>query len=204
MDVVTILGAGSHGRDIECIAIDCGWFVEFRDDDPAKGFEPCSALKPDERFVVGAWEPRLRLHMWDQTPDYSGDRYLVRPERNGVTLIHPAARVGRDCTIGAGCVIGPGAILTNDVNLGAHVHVGAGAILTRCSVGSFSTISNGATVLGDVTIGSTVLVGGNAVVRNLLTVGDGAVIGCGANVIRDVEPNTAVAGNPAKTLGIVP
>lgn len=195
MDVVTILGAGSHGRDIECIAIDCGWFVEYLDDDPAKGFEPCSTLKSGERFVIGAWEPRARYRMWRDVP------FSKEP---AATLIHPAARIGRDCEIGPGCVIGPGAMLTNDVVLGHHVHVGAGALLTRCTVSNFSTISNGATILGDVTIGSTVLVGGNAVVRNLLTVGDGAVIGCGANVIANVEANTAVAGNPAKTLGIVP
>lgn len=193
MDVVTILGAGSHGRDIECIAIDCGWFVEFRDDDPAKDVGPISELPKEAVWVIGAWEPRLRERIWENV-------FSI----HAATLIHPAARVGRDCTIGVGCVIGPGAVLTNDVHLGNHVHVGAGALLTRCEVGDFSTISNGATVLGDVTIGHTVLVGGNAVVRNLLTVGDGAVIGCGANVIRDVEPNTAVAGNPAKTLGIVP
>ena len=194
MDVVTILGAGSHGRDIECIAIDCGWFTEFADDDPEKADKRIYELDFTNPFVVGVWEPRTRLKLWSRL-----NHYKAQP----ATLIHPAARIGRDCIIGPGCVIGPGAILTNDVHLGHHVHVGAGALLTRCFVDEFSTISNGATILGDVKIGKTVLVGGNAVVRNLLTVGDGAVIGCGANVIRDVEANTAVAGNPAKTLGLV-
>lgn len=203
MDVVTsnrnpnldlwVLGAGSHGRDIECIAIDCGEFVRFADDDPTKGYP--AIAEATGHGVIGVWEPRARARIHES----------LDMERVGFTkLIHPAARVGRGCYIGRGCVIGPGAILTNDVVLGDHVHVGAGAVLTRCTVGPCSTISNGATVLGDVTIGHTVLVGGNAVVRNLLTVGDGAVIGCGANVIRDVEANTAVAGNPAKTLGLVP
>lgn len=192
MESVTILGFGSHGRDLECIAIDCGRFVTPLDDAGPHGLDEYDPTFP---YVLGAWEPRLRHRLFVRV---QGKKGLP------ATLIHPAARIGRDCTIAPGCVIGPGAILTNDVHLGVHVHVGAGALLTRCEVGPFSTISNGATVLGDVTIGSTVLVGGNAVVRNLLTVGDGAVIGCGANVIRDVEPNTAVAGNPAKTLGIVP
>ena len=191
MDVVTILGAGSHGRDIECIAIDCGWFVEYRDDDPAKGVQSLDWVDGNTRWVVGAWEPRLR-------------RRMAIERGKPATLIHPAARVGRDCSIAPGCIIGPGAILTNDVHLGEHVHVGAGAILTRCAIGDFSTVSNGATILGDVRVGKTVLIGGNAVVKNLKTVSDGAVVGMGSTVTRDIEANTVVAGNPAKTIGRLP
>lgn len=195
MDVVTILGAGSHGRDIECIAIDCGWFVEYLDDDPAKGYDRIYEFDNSTRFTIGAWEPRSRSKIWDRL-----NHYKAQP----ATLIHPAARIGRDCHIGPGCVIGPGAILTNDVVLGHHVHVGAGALLTRCFVDEFSTISNGATILGDVRVGKTVLIGGNAVVKNLKTVGDGAVVGMGSTVTRDIEANTVVAGNPAKTIGRLP
>jgi acetyltransferase-like isoleucine patch superfamily enzyme len=31
-----------------------------------------------------------------------------------------------------------------------------------------------------------------------ITVGDGALVGMGSVVLRDVEPNTVVAGNPAR------
>ena len=36
---------------------------------------------------------------------------------------------------------------------------------------------------------------------NKVSIGDGALVGIGAVVVRDVEPNTAVAGVPAKRLG---
>ena len=41
-------------------------------------------------------------------------------------------------------------------------------------------------------------IGVHAIILKGVTVGDGAIIGAGAVVTRDVEANTIVAGNPAK------
>lgn len=49
-----------------------------------------------------------------------------------------------------------------------------------------------------VTIGSNVWVGGAAVICPGVTVGDGAVIGAGSVVTKDVAPGAVVAGNPAR------
>ena len=50
------------------------------------------------------------------------------------------------------------------------------------------------------TIGNDVWIGCNAVVMSGLTVGDGAVIGGGAVVTKDVPPYAIVVGNPARIL----
>lgn len=52
-----------------------------------------------------------------------------------------------------------------------------------------------------VTIGNDVLVSLNAVILSGVTVGDGAVIGAGAVVTRDVAPYEIVGGVPAKHIG---
>lgn len=49
-------------------------------------------------------------------------------------------------------------------------------------------------------IGNDVWIGANAVVLAGVTVGDGAIIGAGAVVTKNVEPYAIVAGNPAKLL----
>ena len=47
-------------------------------------------------------------------------------------------------------------------------------------------------------IGNDVFLGANAVVLPGISIGDGAIIGAGAIVTKDVLSNTVVAGNPAK------
>jgi acetyltransferase-like isoleucine patch superfamily enzyme len=43
-------------------------------------------------------------------------------------------------------------------------------------------------------------IGSSATILSKVTIGEGAIIGAGSVVTRDVPPNTIVAGNPAKIL----
>jgi putative colanic acid biosynthesis acetyltransferase WcaB len=52
-------------------------------------------------------------------------------------------------------------------------------------------------------IGNDVDIGANATIIGGLTIGDGAVIGAAAVVVKDVPPYTIVAGNPARAIGQV-
>jgi maltose O-acetyltransferase len=54
---------------------------------------------------------------------------------------------------------------------------------------------------GDVIIGNHVWIGYRAIILPGITIGDGAVVGAGAVVSKDVKPYTIVAGNPARTIG---
>lgn len=51
-----------------------------------------------------------------------------------------------------------------------------------------------------VKIGNNVWIGGKAVICPGVVVGDNSVIGAGSVVVKDVPPNTVVAGNPAKVI----
>lgn len=51
-----------------------------------------------------------------------------------------------------------------------------------------------------INIGADVWIGGGAILLPGVTVGDGAIIGAGAVVTRDVAPGVTVAGNPARML----
>lgn len=49
-------------------------------------------------------------------------------------------------------------------------------------------------------IGNDVWIGANAILLGGINIGDGAVVGAGSVVTKDVEPYTIVAGNPAKAI----
>jgi maltose O-acetyltransferase len=51
-----------------------------------------------------------------------------------------------------------------------------------------------------VVIGKNVWIGGSAIILGGLTVGDGAIIGAGSVVTRDVLAGCRVVGNPAKAI----
>lgn len=54
--------------------------------------------------------------------------------------------------------------------------------------------------LGDVNIGNDVWIGRQAIIRGGVTIGDGAIIGLGSVVVKDVPPYAIVGGNPAKII----
>jgi len=53
---------------------------------------------------------------------------------------------------------------------------------------------------GPITVGNDVWIGSRAIVLSGVKIGDGAVVGAGAVVTKDVQPYAVVAGNPAKLI----
>jgi len=54
--------------------------------------------------------------------------------------------------------------------------------------------------MGHAIIGNDVWIGTNAIIMDDITIGDGAIIGAGTIVTKDVKPYSIVVGNPAKHL----
>lgn len=98
------------------------------------------------------------------------------------SIIEASARIGRyfhchmysyvahDCRIGDFVTFGPNVHCNGNVEIGDHAYIGAGAMLR------------------------------DGTASRPLRIGAGAVVGMGAVVVRDVEPGTVVAGNPARFL----
>lgn len=101
--------------------------------------------------------------------------------------IHPGARIGNGVFIdhGAGVVIGE----TSDVGDGCTLYQGV-------TLGG-TTLSRGKR---HPTLGREVVVGVGAVVLGAVTVGDGARVGGGSVVVRDVPAHATVVGIPARVL----
>ncbi len=54
-----------------------------------------------------------------------------------------------------------------------------------------------------VVIGERVWIGFNSIILRGVTIGDNAIIGAGSVVVKDVSPNTIVAGNPAQVIKVL-
>lgn len=103
---------------------------------------------------------------------------------------------------GAGSLCLPTTRLGPDVRLGAGVIVLASLIAHDVTIGDFTTLAGDSFVSGHVEIGAGVNIAPRAVISNgrrgrPLRIGDGAEIGTGAVVLRDVAPGERVIGNPA-------
>lgn len=103
------------------------------------------------------------------------------------------AEVGAFCSIAAGCTIGGGKHPTDWVSTSPVFYRGRNVLKTNYTQNEFSEYAH--TVIGnDVWIGSKCLIKGG------VTIGDGAVIGMGSVVTRDVPSYEIWAGNPARCI----
>jgi len=101
--------------------------------------------------------------------------------------IHPGAKIGRRVFIdhGMGVVIGETAEIGDDVLIYKGVVLGG----TSLQKGKRHP-----------TIGNSVVIGSNACVLGPIKIGDGAKIGSGSVVIKDVPPGATVVGVPGKVV----
>jgi acetyltransferase-like isoleucine patch superfamily enzyme len=115
--------------------------------------------------------------------------------------IQKNAKIGKTCkisshtficegvTIGEGCFIGHGVIFIND-NHPQSVNAAGGLEEEKDWLDRFVTTR----------IGDHVSIGSNATILGGLAIGNGAMIGAGSVVTKDVPPFEIWAGNPAKKL----
>jgi acetyltransferase-like isoleucine patch superfamily enzyme len=108
----------------------------------------------------------------------------------------PGVALGERCVINHGCLLDG---RRHPIRVGQDVSIGPeAAILT---LGHDPRSPHFTDRGGPVTIGDHVWIGFRAIVLPGVTLGEGAVVGAGAVVSRDVPPFTIVAGNPARPIG---
>jgi len=109
---------------------------------------------------------------------------------------------GRKVFLGERNVINFGCLFDGrkfQIRTGSNVSIGPEA--TILTLGHDPRSATFADRGGDVYIGDRVWIGYRAIVLPGVKIGDGAVVGAGAVVTKDVEPHAMVAGNPARKIG---
>jgi acetyltransferase-like isoleucine patch superfamily enzyme len=127
---------------------------------------------------------------------------------NDYTTFWPRAKlscVGRSKSdqaklqIGHRCSIGD----RTEIHSGKNISIGNEVIIAwDCVImdRDYHSTSGGIEAIRPVVIGDKVWIGCRSILLKGITVGEGAVIGAGSVVTKDVPPYTLVAGNPAKRI----
>jgi UDP-2-acetamido-3-amino-2,3-dideoxy-glucuronate N-acetyltransferase len=129
------------------------------------------------------------------------------------TVVLPGARIGRDCNLNAHCLV------ENDVVIGDRVTLKSGVYLwDGTTVEDDVFIGPNATFTNDkfprsrrkperfqrIVLKCGASIGANATILGGVTIGEGAIVGAGSVVTRDVPPGVIVRGNPAREAGKAP
>lgn len=108
------------------------------------------------------------------------------------TIVGRYAYIGRNCTIN-NTIIGAYSCIAADVQIGGMEHPYWDLSLSPKLSDKF--------IFGTPTIiGHDVWIGAGSIIRQGVTIGDGAVVGANSFVNRDVPPYTIVAGSPARVI----
>lgn len=117
------------------------------------------------------------------------------------TLISPYAVVSKTANIAEGCIIQSFCNISAECEIGVCVRLNTGAnVMHNVFVGDFSTVAPAAVLLGYTSIGSKVYVGANSTILPRLSIGEGAIVGAGAVVTKNVLKDMTVVGVPAKMI----
>jgi len=107
--------------------------------------------------------------------------------------------------VGARCKISSHSFICEGVILEDEVFVGHGVMFTNDLLPRATTASGELQTAADwkvltTRVGRCASIGSNATILCGITIGEGAMVGAGAVVTRDVPPHTVVAGVPARVL----
>lgn len=210
---LVIIGSGGFGREAAQAALDGGFDGEvlgFLDDNPDLAGTSVAGLTvlgpiraihryPDAAVVVATGRP----------DDYTSRPRIVAqlglPSSRYATVVHPAACLSSDTTVGPGSVVLAGVVATSGVHIGAHVAVMPQALLTHeDSVADFVTIAGCVALAGGAHVAEGAYLGAGTMVRQGLRIGSWAMTGMGSLVLSDVPDGRLWFGSPAGDRGPSP
>jgi len=121
------------------------------------------------------------------------------------TKIGPFVEIQKNVTVGRNCKIQSHSFLCEGVSIEDEAFIGHGVMFINDRYPRSATASGALQTEGDWKVVPTVIkkgasIGSNATILCGVTVGEGAIVGAGSVVTKDVPPRTIVAGNPAKVI----
>ena len=125
----------------------------------------------------------------------------INPSIKFATLIDPSVIISDHVQIGEGTIICAQSIITVNVKIGNHSLINLDCKISHdCILNQFATLYPSVNLSGNTIIGDCCEIGVGSVVIQSCRVGNEAIVGAGAVVIRDIPPHCTAVGCPAKPI----
>ena len=213
-NLFAVYGASGYGREVMPLARDsvenrsgCGGDVLFIDDSCVETninghkvvtYEEFLAIKSDVRYVsIAIADGRVRCELAAKC-----QKDAVEPWGLVAKNIVILDRVD----IGVGGVLSPFVTLTSNIKIGKYFQANLYSYIGHdCLVGDYVTFAPGVKCNGNVEIEDHAYIGTGAIIKQgrpgrPIRIGEGAIVGAGAVVTKNVAPGVTVIGNPARIL----
>lgn len=135
--------------------------------------------------------------------------------------VRPGAVIGSHCNIGTGVYIDKDVIIGDNVKIQNNVSVYHGVTIEdgvfvgphvcftndrypRAVTADFQPASEADWTVSPIKVCRGAAIGANSTILPGVTIGEGAMVGAGSVVTKDVQPYTLVVGNPARMLRKIP
>lgn len=121
---------------------------------------------------------------------------------NFINVISPLANISNTTQIiGTGNYIGHYVNLISDSTLGNFNFMNDNSMIGHdVTIGDYNHMCPMAVTGGNVNIGNGNLIGTNATINPKITIGDNNIIGAGGVIIKNVDNNNTIVGNPGKII----
>jgi len=204
---IYIVGAGTYGEAMCELAEILGYTVKgFYDEDNNKlntsvmGADVIGKFSHlneceinNKNFIVAIGNNSTRLNLMTKINEFGG----ITP-----TLIHPSAIISPSAQIGKGVYIQANSFIWTKVRIDDFSIISPNVVIAHHStVGKACLVSTMTGVGASIKLEDKVFVGmGCTIVTGMHLVGENAIIGAGAVVLKDVGKNSVYAGVPAKKI----
>ena len=147
-------------------------------------------LSDDIFLIVGIGNGKIRKKIVEKIKN-----------RKFATLIHPNIKISSTNKIEEGTIICSGSILTVNINIKRHC-----IINLDCTIGHSATLEEYVTAVpstnisGNVNVKKYTTLGTGVKIIQGITIGENVMVGAGTIIIKNVEDNCTVVGNPGRVI----
>lgn len=206
MQNLIIIGAGSFGREVFSWSKQCQTYFNFKgflDNRPnildnynypkiILGSSETYIPEQNDVFICALGDPMLKKTLCEK---------LLLKGAIFTNIIHKSVHIANNVKLGIGIIVCPNTILSSDcqikdfVNLNMSINVGHDVIIGKyCQINSNSTLS-GFSELGDESV-----MHGHSYLLPSIKIGKNCIVGAGSVVLKNVNNNCTVYGNPARII----